>query len=162
MTIVYLHNSFAYVGGIERIFINKMNYLADIYHYHVIAVTYQQCGRPIVFNISPHVETYDLDVPIDKEYQFSILKRIKYYHEMRKQLTAKLSRFIRDHNVSIVIGATNEYFTMDVMYHLPKSVHTIIESHSCKEFLVVQRFKNKNNLLMNLFYSLQNMRIHQF
>src|SRR5574344_910685 len=155
MTIVYLHNSFAYVGGIERIFINKMNYLADIYHYHVIAVTYQQCGRPFTFNISSNIETYDLDVPIDKEYQLPILKRIKYYYKMRIQLTDKLSQFIKDHDVSIVISTTNEYFTMDAIYHLPKSVHTIIESHSCKEFLVVQRFKNKNNLLMNLFYSLQ-------
>lgn len=162
MTIVYLHNSFAYMGGIERIFINKMNYLADVYHYHVIAVTYQQCGRPIVFDISPNIKTYDLNVPIDKEYQFPMLKRIKYYYEMRKQLTAKLSQFVKDNDVSVVIGTTNEYFTMDAMHHLPKSIHTIIESHSCKKFLVVQRFKNKNNLLKNLFYSLQDIRINQF
>jgi glycosyltransferase involved in cell wall biosynthesis len=162
MTIVYLHNSFAYVGGIERIFINKMNYLADVYHYRVVAMTYQQCGRPIVFDISPNVETYDLDVPIDKEFQFPMLKRIKYYHKMRKQMTAKLSQFVKKNDVSVVIGATNEYFTMDTLFHLPQSVHTIIESHACKKFLVVQRFRNKNNPLMNLFYSLQDIRINQF
>ena len=162
MTIVYLHNSYAYYGGIERIFINKMNYLADVYHYKVIALTYQQCGRPIVFDPSKNIRFDDLEIPIYKEFQYHALQRIFYYHKMRKLLTKKLSEFIKDNNVSIIIGSTNEYFTMDAMYYLPRTVDTIIESHICKDYLVVQRFRNRNNPLMRLYYYFQDSQIKKF
>lgn len=35
MKIVYIHDSIAKVGGVERIFANKMNYLADVFKYNV-------------------------------------------------------------------------------------------------------------------------------
>lgn len=162
MTIIYLHNSFTYVGGIERIFINKMNYLANIYHYNIIALTYSQCSRPIVFEMSSKIKYFDLDVPIYREYKYNKLLRLFYYEKMRKLLTKKLVEFISNNNVSIVVGSTNEYFTMDAMYHLPKTVHTILESHTCKKYQFVQRYKNRHNLFMKSLYFFQDIQINKF
>src|SRR5574344_2892302 len=162
MTIIYLHNSFAYYGGLERIFINKMNYLADVYKYNIISVTYSQCGRPIVYKMSSNIKQYDLDVPLYRQYEYNPLSRLLYYRKMRKLLTQKLLKIIHDNHVSIVIGTTNEYFTMDVMHHLPETVNTILESHTCKQFIFAQRYKNRNNYFKKIFYYLQDIQIYKF
>lgn len=161
MTIIYLHNSFAYYGGLERIFINKMNYLADD-KYNIISVTYSQCGRPIVYKMSSNIKQYDLDVPLYRQYEYNPLSRLLYYRKMRKLLTQKLLKIIHDNHVSIVIGTTNEYFTMDVMHHLPETVNTILESHTCKQFIFAQRYKNRNNYFKKIFYYLQDIQIYKF
>ena len=40
MTIIYLYRSLAAFGGVERIFIDKANYLAEHYGYHVYIITW--------------------------------------------------------------------------------------------------------------------------
>lgn len=44
MTIIYLYRSLAAFGGVERIFIDKANYLAEHYGYHVYIITWEQGG----------------------------------------------------------------------------------------------------------------------
>ena len=39
MKIVYIHESIAHKGGLERIFVDKMNYLADRLQYEVYLLT---------------------------------------------------------------------------------------------------------------------------
>ncbi len=46
MTIIYLYRSLAAFGGVERIFIDKANYLAEHYGYHVYIITWEQGDIP--------------------------------------------------------------------------------------------------------------------
>ena len=39
MKIIYIYDTIAVVGGIERIFVDKMNYLADHLHHEVYLIT---------------------------------------------------------------------------------------------------------------------------
>ena len=55
MTIIYLYRSLAAFGGVERIFIDKANYLAEHYGYHVYIITWEQGGHSIVYPLSPKV-----------------------------------------------------------------------------------------------------------
>ena len=45
MKIIYVYDTIAVVGGIERIFVDKMNYLADHLHHEVYLITSSQ-GEP--------------------------------------------------------------------------------------------------------------------
>lgn len=49
MKIVYIHESIAHKGGLERIFVDKMNYLADRLQYEVYLLTASQGNTPVSF-----------------------------------------------------------------------------------------------------------------
>lgn len=45
MKIVYIYPAFVNVGGIDKIIINKVNFLADKLRYEVYLITNSQTGR---------------------------------------------------------------------------------------------------------------------
>ena len=61
MKIIYIHESIAYKGGLERIFVEKMNYLADKFQYEVYLLTTSQGDVPFSFPLSPQVRHIDLE-----------------------------------------------------------------------------------------------------
>ena len=46
MKIVYVYDSIARIGGMERILTDKMNYLAEIYGHEVYLITSSQGNHP--------------------------------------------------------------------------------------------------------------------
>ncbi len=61
MKIVYVYDSIARIGGMERILTDKMNYLAEIYGHKVYLITSSQGNHPLSFPLSHKVEHIDLD-----------------------------------------------------------------------------------------------------
>ena len=61
MKIVYVYDSIARIGGMERILTDKMNYLAEIYGHEVYLITSSQGNHPLSFPLSHKVEHIDLD-----------------------------------------------------------------------------------------------------
>lgn len=49
MKIVYVYDSIARIGGMERILTDKMNYLAEIYGHEVYLITSSQGNHPLSF-----------------------------------------------------------------------------------------------------------------
>ena len=76
MKIVYLYDSLALIGGLERILTDKMNYLADVYGYDVFLITSSQGNKPFAFPISSKVKHIDLGINIHHQYQYKYPKRI--------------------------------------------------------------------------------------
>lgn len=64
MKIVYIHESIAHKGGLERIFVDKMNYLADRLQYEVYLLTASQGNTPVSFPLSPPGQAYRFGSPI--------------------------------------------------------------------------------------------------
>ena len=60
MKIVYLYSSLAIMGGVERVLVDKMNYLADKAGVEVLMVTYEQGSHPIAYPLSYKVKHIDL------------------------------------------------------------------------------------------------------
>ena len=69
MTIIYLYRSLAAFGGVERIFIDKANYLAEHYGYHVYIMTGDQGGHSLVFPLAPIGTNIDGGILFDRQYQ---------------------------------------------------------------------------------------------
>ena len=72
MTIIYLYRSLAAFGGVERIFIDKANYLAEHYGYHVYIITWEQGGHSIVYPLSPKVTHVDWGILFYRQYQYGL------------------------------------------------------------------------------------------
>ena len=62
MRILYVYNAWAIWGGLERVLIDKMNYLANEEGYEICTITYDQGTNPIPFQLSSKVIYHDLNV----------------------------------------------------------------------------------------------------
>ena len=77
MKIVYVYDSIARIGGMERILTDKMNYLAEIYGHEVYLITSSQGNHPLSFPLSDKVEHIDLDTKFHLQYQHPLLEQLK-------------------------------------------------------------------------------------
>lgn len=159
MTLVYLYRSLAVYGGVEKVFVEKANYLAEVYGYQVYLVTYEQGEHPIIFPLSPKVKHIDLNIPFYKQYEHDIVKQWMMHQAMERTFIKSLQKLVNEIEADIVIGASCEYSTMKALSHLDKKIVTIIESHSAR--FSVEKGKH-SNFLKNIIYQRRNKRMHQF
>ena len=61
MRIIYVNDSLAIWGGLERIIVEKINYLAEEYGYEIHLLTVNQGLHTIPYSISSQVIYHDLD-----------------------------------------------------------------------------------------------------
>lgn len=68
--IVYTYPAFINAGGVDKIIINKANYLADKFGYKVYLITDFQNGLGPFFPISGNVKHIDLGLNFYQQYQY--------------------------------------------------------------------------------------------
>lgn len=76
MKIVYCCNGTWNSGGMERVLINKANYLADILKYEVCIITTEQKGRPHFFTPSSKINFFDLGINYDDDEGKNLIVRL--------------------------------------------------------------------------------------
>lgn len=149
MKIVYVHDAIARIGGVERIFAEKMNYLADVFGYEVYLITTIQGNHPFSFHISSKVKHIDLDVCLHSQYQYPYPFRLWKKWEIDRTYEQKLNNEIQIIKPDIIIGTT--CWKGDVVCNLKCSAKKIIESHGARSFTGIND-GSKRNKLINWFY----------
>lgn len=115
-------------GGVERIFIDKMNYLANNYHEEVFFLTYNQGRHPMPFRLSEMVRHTDLGVMTFRSYYHHGLRRLWDKHKCSVLLKKKLLAFLQEKKPDIIITTT-----IGPIKHLLRvkgKTQLIVESHS--------------------------------
>lgn len=145
MKIVYLYDSLAVFGGIERVLIDKMNYLASQPDYDIYIVTANQGSHKIPFVMSNDIHHVDFNVGIHNKYRYSGLKRLMEGHRLNKLYLTCLDNFIKEVKPDLLICTTSQniYSLMKVKGNIP----LIVESHA--NFIHPDRFWSKMKMLVN-------------
>lgn len=130
MKIVYVYDSIARIGGMERILTDKMNYLAEIYGHKVYLITSSQGNHPLSFPLSHKVEHIDLDTKFHLQYQHPLLEQLRVGWTLNHKFEQKLKKEIRLINPDIISGNTS--FKADLICKLDCKAKKIIESHCAK------------------------------
>lgn len=81
--LVYCTPSLYIPGGVERVLITKMNYLADVLGYDVTVLLTDGDGRGPAFPLSPRVRVAELAIGFEELWGLSFLRKIPVY--LRKQ-----------------------------------------------------------------------------
>jgi len=128
--IVYYRHTMANPGGVERIFTEKMNYLAEIYGYNVYLIIQYQGYHPMYYKISPKVNVIDLDIRYHKKYDSPIYKRPYLSYKDKKKLTYKFQKAIAQINPDIICmtASASNLFIFDIS----TNAKIIMESHEAK------------------------------
>lgn len=158
MKIVYIDDAIARIGGVERIFAEKMNYLADFLGYEVYLITSIQGNHPFSFPISPKIKHIDLGITFHSQYQYKYPLRLWIKWKLDRTYKKTLNRVIQNINPNIVIGTT--YWKGDVVCNLRCNAKKIIESHCARSYTGVNDGVNRN-LLMQWLHGLQIKRVYK-
>ena len=128
MKILYLFRSLAVWGGIERILVDKMNWLASKGGIEVCMLTTDQGDHPIPYQVNNKVHIEDLCVNFHRKYQFGYLKRICISYQMLHKYKKSLSDCINRIQPGVIVCTTAD--KIDIITDVKGTIPLVIESHS--------------------------------
>lgn len=128
MKILYLFRSLAVWGGIERILVDKMNWLASKGGIEVYMLTTDQGDHPIPYQVNNKVHIEDLGINFHRKYQLGYLKRMGISCLMRHQYKKSLSDCINRIQPDAIVCTTAD--PIDIITEIKGRVPLVVESHS--------------------------------
>lgn len=128
MKVLYVFRSLAMWGGIERILVEKMNYLSKVYGYDVYMLTSDQGNHPIPYHLENSVHLEDLNIRFHQQYQYSFLRRVWVAKRLKRLYEKRLTECIRQIRPDIIICTTAD--KIDSLGKLKGSIPLVVESHS--------------------------------
>lgn len=144
MRILYTYRSLAVWGGIERVLVDKMNYLVTQKDYDVYMLTTCQGNHSVPYALDSQVHFTDLEIQFHKQYQYSGFRRLIDAYGRTKLFEKRFKEKLREIHPDIIICTT-----ADPIYSIVKvkgDVPLVVESHSTciRTFLskgLYQRFR---------------------
>ena len=128
MKVLYVFRSLAVWGGIERILVEKMNYLSQVYGYDVYMLTSDQGDHPIPYHLDDKVHFEDLNIRFHQQYQYSFFRRLWVARSLKRKYEKCLSERINQIEPDIIICTTADH--IDSLGKLKGSIPLVVESHS--------------------------------
>lgn len=132
MKLLYLCNALAIKGGLERVLVDKMNYLAEYYHYEIYLVTCDQNLHPLAYKLHPNVKHIDLNINFYLRFKYGLIKRFLLFFKMKHSYKSKLHRILNDIVPDILIITTKSLSDIALIKSINKNVPIIVESHSVR------------------------------
>ena len=130
MRILYVCDALAIYGGLERVLIDKANWLVQYGDCEVCLLTVNQGNHSICYPLHSDVIYYDLNIQFHQQYHFSLFKRfikkIQLHHLFRECLKNKILELTPD----IIVCARLDYIR-DILW-VKGVIPLIFESHSCR------------------------------
>lgn len=130
MRILYFNDALAIWGGLERVLIDKMNYLADD-GCEIFTITYNQGSHPFPYPLTPNIIHRDLDVRLHYYYRYHGLKKLYFKYRLQRLLIKRLQSEIEKFKPDVIVCPR-----IDLIGFVVKAkgnVPLVFESHSsCK------------------------------
>lgn len=128
MKLLYICDALAIYGGLERVLIDKVNWLVEHDNCEVCLLTVYQGNHPVCFPLHPNVIIDDLNIRLYHQYNLSFRKRfvriIKLHHLFRECLARK----IQEESPDCIICTRLDY-VRDVV-QIKGAIPLVFESHS--------------------------------
>ncbi len=146
MKIVYLYPQVAERAGTERIFSDKMNWLAEQKDYEIVLLTYEQCNRPFAFSLSPKIRHVDLDVRYYPYYRYNFPYRLFKWHQLDKILQKRFDAFMSEIHPDIIIATTSYVKPLSLVCHSKFRCVRLLESHIDRRYIMSNNPLNQVSL----------------
>jgi glycosyltransferase involved in cell wall biosynthesis len=127
MRIVYLYPSLAVVGGIERILVDKMNYLVHHEGYEVYMVTSDQGQHPIPYDLDERVHLIDLNIRFHSRYQYKLWRRLIAYRRLSKKYHDELRSLFRKILPDVIVCTSSQH--VRPLLKIKGNIPLMVESH---------------------------------
>ena len=144
MRLLYITDALAVHGGLERVLVEKANWLVAHGGYEVCLLTVNQGHHPICFPLHSDVSYDDLNIRFYQQYQMPFWKRPIINHQLHRLFRERLFVKIKEMAPDVIICVRLDYIR-DVV-RVKSCIPLVFESHSSR---LVSRFEG-NGLLRRL------------
>lgn len=127
MKVLFVLRSIANYGGVERVVVEKINYLAE-HGYLVTLLTYEQGNNPCVYQLNDNVSYVDLDCRYYTIYRYSLPMRLLKKWQMTLRFRKRFYQFTKQQRPDVIVGVTNATDFMSQIIATPYG-KKIVESH---------------------------------
>lgn len=148
MRILYVFRSLAVWGGIERVLVDKMNYLVSMYGYEVYMLTTDQGIHPIPYSLEKDVILEDLGINFHYQYRYHGLKQLYAARRYARLFKQRLAEKILAIHPDVIICTTANSLDLNILAKLKGRIPLVVESHSvCSHTIGDHKgwFRNKWN-----------------
>ena len=128
MRILYVNDAIAIWGGVERILVEKVNYLAENYGYEMFVVTTNQGSHPMPFSLSQKVTHKDLNIQIHRQYLYQGLLRIFMKIYLNYLFVKRLRSYIQEIQPDVIVSVRP--MLTNTIVRANGSIPLVFESHS--------------------------------
>lgn len=131
MKVLYVIDSIAIYGGIERVLVHKINCLAGLNNYEISLIRIYQGNHKLTYSIAPSVNQIDLQIPIHQQYEYSGFRRLFKRFQLKRRLKYSLKKILKEYRPEIIVCVKLDF--VGVLIGLKGSTPLIVESHTlCK------------------------------
>lgn len=127
MRAIFVLRSVTIHGGVERVVVDKMNYLAEQGH-EVILVTYEQGNHPCVYQLNANVRLVDMDCCFWTLYRFSLPVRLVKMWLMSLRFKNRFHPFVTELQPDIIVTVSNSAEFLHQVMTAPKG-KKLLEAH---------------------------------
>lgn len=138
MKLVYIFSSFAAKGGTERIFCDKMNWLAEVAGYEIVFVTYEQGNHPFAYPLSKKIRHVDLNTRFFTVSTMPLLKKIYFKITLPRLFKHRLRKLLDEIQPDVVVSTT--YALPLFREILSQPYRHVVESHVYYQLLLQNTF----------------------
>lgn len=131
MKIIYLVPSLEKAGGIEKILVQKANYLVKFFGFDITIVTFRQREEKIFFSLDERIKVFHLKARYPEDYHTnSLFKRIIPFFKVKSYLKKEIENILFSKKYDYCIS-----FLMDEITFLPKIKDGSIKVGECHGML---------------------------
>lgn len=153
MKIVVITESLVIVGGLERIIIDKFNYLASNMGYDITIISCAQSSKQNnAYELSPAVKQIKLNYPYYKQFHYRYPMRLWMKIKTEWELKRLLTKTIKQLSPDILVGILS--FKADMICKISCPAKKIIECHEARYYSLADTERNRSffsRLYMNLY-----------
>ena len=128
MKILYVNTAMATWGGIERVLVEKMNYLSEQYGYEICLVTADQGNHPIHYPLNRNIVYQDLGINFHQQYHFKGIRRIIKELKLNRLFVERLRCLILESPPDIIVSIRSN-LTNNIV-KAKGNIPLVFESHS--------------------------------
>ena len=150
MKLLYIINTLAIHGGVERVLTDKVNWLVEYANYDICLLIVNQGALPIIFPLNPKVKICDLDIRLYKIYQFPFWKRYFRLYQLRRLFRSRISEKIRIFSPDIIVCSRMDYIC-DVM-KVRGDIPVVYESHNSMLFYKYENYSWIKRLKVKMWH----------
>lgn len=147
MKIVYLYSSLAIMGGIERVLVDKMNYLVS-HGYEVYMITSDQGQHSVPYKLDERIHFYDLKIRFHSQYQYRGWQRIKEGRRLRRLYHLRLKEKLEEIYPDIIVCTTSQ--DVHGLLRVKGRIPLVVESHV--NFIHPDSWLHRGRTLLNNYW----------
>lgn len=126
MKIVYLYSSLAIMGGVERVLVDKMNYLVN-HGYEVYMITADQGQHSVSYRVDERIQLYDLQIRFHSQYQYNGWQRLIEGRRLSRLYLQRLREKLEIIKPNVIVCTTSQ--NVRGLLRIKGSIPLIVESH---------------------------------